>query len=230
MGLMDFFNLFSGKPKGKNGKRISSAGNNYGQSRPKMSSRSFFTKIEERINNFDQEKAFKAKTAITEINRFISWNTEEEIIAQLGAPILKSVYEDQGIEFLTLKFNYSIYDYNVRLFFFLIEGEVFSTLYEFKEVFPSKSQKLDLIYQSLFNNYIDGVNAEEFLKTANQSSVYIADKNQNFVHISSHVLLNIFYVKNVSRLKNIFASLNVKKDNNEREIEQQRLSQLKNNL
>lgn len=171
-----------------------------------------------------------AKASITEINRFIGLNTENEIIAQFGNPVLKSAFEEQGIEFLILKYNFSIFDYNVRLFFFLVKGQLYSTLYEFKEVFPSKSQKLDLIYKSLFNNYIASVNEEEFLKKAHQESVFIADKQHNFVHISSHVLLNIFYVKNVGQLKNIFASLNTEKDHNEREIEHQRLSQLKNNL
>ncbi len=229
MGLFDFFRFFSKNKTARNG-RSKSYANSYGQSRPKMSPLSFFNKIEERINVFVPDQAFKAKAAITEINKFIGLNSEAEIIALLGTPVLKSAYEDQGNEFESLKYNYSIFDYNVRLYFFLTNGNVCATLYEFKEVFPQKSQKLELIYRSLFNNYIASINEDDFMRKALHESVYIADNKNNFIHISSHVLLNIFYVKNAAQLKMTFSSLKNNKDKNEREIEQQRLSQLKDNL
>jgi hypothetical protein len=230
MGLFDFFGFLKKNGNRRNGRSANSYASAYSHSRPKMSPLSFFNKIEERVNAFHPDQSFKAKTAITEINRFIGLNTEEEIIAALGTPVIKSGYEDQGNEFNSLKYNYSIFDYNVRLYFFLIKGNVCATLYEFKEVFPQKSQKLELIFRSLFNNYIAGVNEEEFMKRAMNESVFIADNKNNFVHISSHVLLNIYYVKNAAQLKMAFSSLKNTKEKNEREIEQLRLSQLKDNL
>ena len=69
-----------------------------------------------------------------------------------------------------------------------------------------------------------------FLQKSTKENIIIADVSNNFIHISSHVLLNIFYVKDPEQLKMILSSVKSTKDKNEREIEAQRLSQLDDKL
>jgi hypothetical protein len=145
MGIFKFLNLFS-KAKYRNSSYNNRGyGGSYGQNRPKLTPVSFFNKLEEKINAFSLDNSFKAKKNITEINRFIGFNNEDEIIASLGNPVVRSAYEDQGMQFSSLKYNYSIFDYNVRLYFFTVDEKVYAALYEFKEVFPQRSQKHELI-------------------------------------------------------------------------------------
>jgi hypothetical protein len=105
-------------------------------------------------------------------------------------------------------------------------------VYEFKEVFTTRNNKLELIYRSIFNNYLSGgvYSADDFISSVLKSGGTIHDKEGNLISISSTVLLTLFYIHDAAKLKSIFASLKARKDDNEREIEETRLNLLKENL
>lgn len=204
----------------------------YSGNRSRLSPLSYFAKMEEKVLAFKADDAFLSHVPVKEVNRFMGLRNEKEILEAMGNPVIKTEHEDLGHIFVSLKYNISIYDYEVRLFFLLIDNHVSGFVYEFKEVFSQKNNKLELIYRSIFNNYLAGgsYKAEDFINKALESGCSIHDKEGNIISISSTVLLTLFYINDSERLKSIFASLRNKKDDNEREIEETRLNLLKENL
>lgn len=204
----------------------------YSSNRSRLSPLNYFAKMEEKVLAFKPEDSFLSHFPIREVNRFMALKNEKEILSAMGNPVIKTEHEDLGHIFVSLKYNISIYDYEVRLFFLLVDNYVAGFVYEFKEVFTQKNNKLELIYRSIFNNYLSGgtYKTEDFISKVLESGGSINDREGNIISISSTVLLTLYYISDSVRLKAIFASLRNKKDDNERELEETRLNLLKENL
>lgn len=231
MGLFSFIKKSLGVNK-RSGRYGSNNYYSYSSNRSRLSPLNYFAKMEEKVLSFNPEASFLSDIPVQQVNRFMGLRNEKEIIGAMGNPVIKTEHEDLGHIFVSLKYNISIYDYEVRLFFLLIDNHLCGFVYEFKEVFSQKNNKLELIYRSIFNNYLAGgvYKAEEFIDKALSSACTIHDKEGSIISISSTVLLTLYYINDSSKLKALFASLRNKKDDSEREIEETRLNLLKENL
>lgn len=204
----------------------------YGYNKAKASPKIFFNKVLEKLESYDRDIVFSTPVDMLARNKFLALKSEVAIVSQLGNPIQRLELKEGEDLFTSLKYNYNISDYSVRLIFLLINDTCIGFLYEFKEVFTHQNSKLRLVFESVFENYklSDSTTLNDFIQKSERNAVQVCDKNDNRIIILNNVLLNVFYIHDAAKLKDYFHSIQARKEESEEEIKRRRMENLNQNL
>jgi hypothetical protein len=231
MGLLDIIKSVFGKKVEKPSNTTRSYYGSNGN-RLRFTPLKYFPKIEEKLLAFKADNSFHSSKPVAEVNRYMVFKNQTEIFEALGNPVMTTENEENGHIFGGIKYNITIYDYSVRLFFLLIDEEVVGFIYEFKEMFSQKSNKLDLIFRSIFNNYLSDKKyiADEFIERAKDVGCSIHDEHANIIFVSCNMVLTLIYIKDSNHLKGVFSSSKSRKEEDKKDVERNRLDMLRDNL
>jgi hypothetical protein len=143
------------------------------------------------------------------ISDFKSFKNEQEIKSKLKGADSKLKFKENDYNFLSLVYKKYLLDCDATQALNLINNELFFTVYEFKEDFSNKREKLALIYRVLIYRYINNTktNNETLDKLTKKRNFNVTDNEGNIIAVRFQPNLKIYYIRNSDKLQNVFGNI-----------------------